>query len=75
MYYNGIKEVGAAKASIFINVMPVSAVFMATLFLGETFKAGHAIGATLVLTGVYIGTNPKLFKRKSEAELAKNEIA
>ncbi|WP_257391829.1 DMT family transporter [Mesobacillus jeotgali] len=73
MYYNGIKEVGAAKASIFINVMPVSAVFMATLFLGETFTAGHAIGATLVLTGVYIGTNPKLFKRKPK--LAKNKIA
>ncbi|MBY0146936.1 DMT family transporter [Neobacillus niacini] len=64
MYYYGIKEVGAAKASIFINVMPVSAVLMATIFLGETFTWAHGIGASLVLTGVYIGTNTKLFTRK-----------
>ncbi|NKE04163.1 DMT family transporter [Mesobacillus selenatarsenatis] len=75
MYYNGIKEVGAAKASIFINVMPVSAVIMATLFLGEKFTAAHAIGAALVLSGVYIGTNPRLFKRKPMAEIVKKEIA
>ena len=75
MYYNGIKEVGAAKASIFINVMPVSAVIMATLFLGETFTTAHAIGAAFVLSGVYIGTNPRLFKRKRHEQIVKKEIA
>jgi drug/metabolite transporter (DMT)-like permease len=64
MYYYGIKEVGAAKASIFINVMPVSAVLMATIYLGETFTWTHGIGAAFVLTGVFIGTNTKLFKKK-----------
>jgi drug/metabolite transporter (DMT)-like permease len=67
MYYYGIKEVGAAKASIFINVMPVSAVLMATLYLGETFTWAHGIGAGFVLTGVYIGTSTKLFNRKIPA--------
>jgi drug/metabolite transporter (DMT)-like permease len=69
LYYNGIKEVGAAKASIFINVMPVSAVIMATIFLGETFTWAHAVGAAFVLSGVYIGTNPKLFKRKLSGKM------
>lgn len=64
MYYYGIKEIGAAKASIFINVMPVSAVLMATIFLNETFTLAHGIGAAFVLSGVYIGTNPKIFKKK-----------
>jgi drug/metabolite transporter (DMT)-like permease len=64
MYYYGIKEVGAAKASIFINVMPVSAVLMATIFLGETFTWAHGVGAAFVLSGVYVGTNSKLFKRR-----------
>jgi drug/metabolite transporter (DMT)-like permease len=32
LYYYGIQKIGAAKASIFINVMPVSAVVMATFF-------------------------------------------
>lgn len=65
MYYYGIKEVGAAKASIFINVMPVSAVLMATFFLDETFTLAHAFGAAFVLTGVYIGTNTKIFKKRN----------
>lgn len=59
MYYQGIKQVGAAKASIFINVMPLSAVIMATIMLGETFTFFHGIGAVFVLTGVYIGTKVK----------------
>nr|WP_035330743.1 DMT family transporter [Cytobacillus firmus] len=75
MYYNGIKEVGAAKASIFINVMPVSAVIMATVFLGETFTIAHGIGAAFVLTGVYIGTNVKMFQRKMNKQSMKNKTA
>ena len=67
MYYYGIKEIGAAKASIFINVMPVSAVLMATIFLDETFTLAHGIGAAFVLSGVYIGTNPKIFRKKISA--------
>lgn len=75
MYYNGIKEVGAAKASIFINVMPVSAVIMATIFLDETFTWAHAVGAALVLSGVYVGTNPRLFKKRMKETISKSEIA
>ncbi|MBT2690379.1 EamA family transporter [Bacillus sp. ISL-47] len=75
MYYNGIKEVGAAKASIFINVMPVSAVIMATVFLGETFTLAHAIGAGFVLTGVYVGTNTTLFNKKHRNNVLRNKTA
>lgn len=75
LYYNGIKEIGAAKASIFINVMPVSAVIMATIFLGETFTLAHGVGAAFVLSGVYVGTNPKLFRRKMGENLVDKESA
>ncbi|WP_209122246.1 DMT family transporter [Alkalihalobacillus sp. BA299] len=68
MYYQGIKKVGAAKASIFINVMPVSAVIMATLFLGEKFTFAHGIGALFVLSGVYIGTYVKSKKQKRDIQ-------
>lgn len=74
MYYYGIKEVGAAKASIFINVMPVSAVLMATIFLGETFTWAHGVGAAFVLSGVYVGTNTKLFNKKLPVEVVNKEI-
>ncbi|WP_442600334.1 DMT family transporter [Neobacillus sp. D3-1R] len=75
LYYNGIKEIGAAKASIFINVMPVSAVLMATIFLGETFTWAHGFGAAFVLSGVYVGTNAKLFKKKQFGKGSRKEIA
>ncbi|MEB1809479.1 MAG: DMT family transporter [Bacillaceae bacterium] len=68
MYYQGIQKVGAAKASIFINVMPVSAVIMATLFLGETFTLAHGVGAAFVLSGVYIGTYVKAKKQKEDIQ-------
>jgi drug/metabolite transporter (DMT)-like permease len=73
LYYYGIKEIGAAKASIFINVMPLSAVLMATILLGETFTWAHGVGAAFVLTGVYVGTNTKkwrLSKKKAPEHIA-----
>ncbi|WP_332694787.1 DMT family transporter [Halalkalibacter lacteus] len=64
LYYYGIQKIGAAKASIFINVMPVSAVIMATLFLGETLTFATVIGALFVLSGVYVGTSVRHRKDK-----------
>ena len=59
LYYYGIQQIGAAKASIFINVMPVSAVIMATIFLGEALTGVIIIGAIFVLSGVYVGTTDR----------------
>ncbi|MFC0560431.1 DMT family transporter [Halalkalibacter alkalisediminis] len=59
LYYYGIQKIGVAKASIFINVMPVSAVVMATIFLGETLTFTTMVGAIFVVTGVYVGTTVK----------------
>lgn len=72
LYYYGIQQIGAAKASIFINMMPVSAVIMATIFLGETLTTATMIGAVFVLTGVYVGT---VVKRQKPAAVvyAKSE--
>ncbi|RXT06390.1 DMT family transporter [Ammoniphilus sp. CFH 90114] len=69
MYYDGIRKIGASKASIFINVMPVSAVALSVIILGEQFQFYHFIGAFMVLGGVYISTL-KLKTMKS----SKNEV-
>ncbi|ARK30831.1 DMT family transporter [Halalkalibacter krulwichiae] len=63
LYYYGIQQIGASKAAIFINVMPVSAVMMAAIFLGEELTVTTVIGATLVVTGVYVGTSIKREKK------------
>ncbi len=58
-WYKGVQKIGAAKSSIFINFMPLSASLMAFFFLGEKLAWYHAVGALLVFGGVYISTYQK----------------
>lgn len=67
MYYQGIKMIGAARASIFINLMPLSAVILATILLGEQLLFVHILGAVFVLSGVTYGT------WKTRAKLVNNK--
>ncbi|OZM57188.1 EamA family transporter [Lottiidibacillus patelloidae] len=71
MYYNGIKEIGAAKASIFINVMPVSAVILATILLDEVFTLPYLIGALFVIGGVSYSTITRTKKKQNIAQMKK----
>lgn len=63
MWYNGVKEVGASKAALFINFMPISAVLMASIFLGEKLSIHHLIGALFIFGGVYLGTKKQKTKK------------
>ena len=51
-YYQGIQAIGAQKASIFINLVPVFALLFGILFLQETITAILLIGGGLVIFGV-----------------------
>ncbi|MEL6938508.1 MAG: DMT family transporter [Cyanobacteria bacterium J06598_1] len=53
-YYDGLQAIGPAKASAFINLVPVSAIGLAALFLHEPLTPSIAIGAILVILGVSI---------------------
>lgn len=53
-FQEGVKVLGAAKAAVFIYFMPVSAVFWAWLILDEQFTLILAIGAALVISGIYL---------------------
>jgi len=55
-YYEGIKSIGPVRAGLFINFVPVSAVFLAFLILDEPLTASLLIGAILVSSGVYLTT-------------------
>lgn len=65
IYYYGIQQIGAAKASIFINFMPLSAVLMASIFLKEALTIPHLIGAFFVLSGVTFSTYKRGHKKES----------
>jgi drug/metabolite transporter (DMT)-like permease len=55
-YYEGIKRIGPLRAGLFINFVPVSAVFLAFLILDEPLTVSLLIGAGLVSSGVYVTT-------------------
>ncbi len=53
-FQDGVKALGAAKAAVFIYFMPVSAVFWAWLILDEKFTLVLALGAVLVISGIFL---------------------
>lgn len=53
-YYEGIAAIGAARAAVFINLVPVAGVFLGWLLLKETLNMSIIAGAILVVGGVYL---------------------
>lgn len=53
-YYEGVKAIGPTKAGVFINLVPVVAVFLGWLLLGEPLSRTLALGGGLVLGGVWL---------------------
>lgn len=51
-YYEGILALGPTRAGIFINIVPVSAIALAWLTLGEHVGLSTCAGALFVITGV-----------------------
>ncbi|OAO76474.1 Permease of the drug/metabolite transporter (DMT) superfamily [Anoxybacillus flavithermus] len=58
-WYNGIQKVGASTASVFINVMPISATVMGTMFFNEHLTFTHIIGAAFVFSGILLNIYSK----------------
>ena len=51
-YYEGIRAIGPARAGVFINLVPLSAVLMGVGFLGERLEPSLILGALLICLGV-----------------------
>ena len=56
-YYQGIEHIGATRAGLFINLVPISAIIMAFFILDEPITWSLLTGITLVLSGVYLTNN------------------
>lgn len=61
-WYKGIEQIGAARSSVFVNLVPVFGVITSVILLKESLRLSEAIGGMLVITGVIL-TN----KKKSNA--------
>lgn len=71
-FYQGVQLIGATRAGLFINFVPISAVILGFLLLREPITWSLAVGAVLVLSGVYLtnqaypGRTPPLEASDSE---------
>jgi drug/metabolite transporter (DMT)-like permease len=63
-YYQGIERIGATKASVFINFVPVSAIALAALILKERITVPIVLGTLLVVTGVYLTNASEVFVQR-----------
>lgn len=59
LWFDGVDKVSASIAGLFTGVMPVSAVILSFLFLGEVIEWFHITGISLVLLGIYFGSRKK----------------
>ena len=50
----GVELIGANRAGLFVNLVPVFASIMAVALLGESFKAFHLIGILLIFGGMVL---------------------
>ena len=62
-FYQGIQRIGAMRAGLFINFVPISAVILAFFLLGESMTPSLLIGAALVTVGVYLTNRTVVLSR------------
>ncbi|NNF99559.1 MAG: DMT family transporter [Desulfobacteraceae bacterium] len=55
-YYDGIQAIGPSKASLFINLVPISAILSAYIILDEPISSSLLVGVVFVVTGIYMTT-------------------
>jgi drug/metabolite transporter (DMT)-like permease len=54
LWYSGVKQVQGSTAAGFMGVMPVSALVLSYMLLGEAFDPVHLVGFGLVFSGVLL---------------------
>jgi drug/metabolite transporter (DMT)-like permease len=57
-FYEGVKAIGPARTAVFINLVPVAAVTLGVLLLGEPLELSMLTGGALVILGVFIINRP-----------------
>lgn len=54
IWYTGVQAIGVARTSLYSNLVPVTAMAVAAVWLGEEVTVAKAVGAGAVLTGLFL---------------------
>ncbi len=58
-FIRGVKQLGAGRAGIFVNLVPVFSSILAVSVLGEPFQLYHAVALILVIGGIGLAESRK----------------
>lgn len=53
-FFDGVKVIGPARAAVFINLVPIVAITLGVVLLGEPLKWSMVIGAAMEVSGVWV---------------------
>ena len=53
-YIRGVELIGANRAGLFINLVPIFGTLLSVIILGEDFRAFHAVAMALVFGGIWL---------------------
>lgn len=53
-YIRGVEMIGANRAGLFVNMVPIFGTMLSILLLGEAFQTYHALALALVLCGIWL---------------------
>jgi drug/metabolite transporter (DMT)-like permease len=56
LWNRSIRTFGPSRASLAYNTLPLFAVVLSEIFLGETLKGYQIAGGAVIIAGVIIGT-------------------
>lgn len=59
-YYQGVKEIGAARTSSFINLIPIIGITVGVIFLNEKVSLSTFLGGGLVVLGIALVNKTKI---------------
>lgn len=62
-----IEKIGAPRAAVFVNLVPIFTIIQSVFILGESFSLFKCIGALSIITGVYLAT-------RSDSQVIKNNL-
>jgi drug/metabolite transporter (DMT)-like permease len=54
VWYSSVKRIGNSKTVIYGNIVPIFTVIFAAIFIAERIGRWQALGAVIILAGVYL---------------------
>ncbi|CAI2932658.1 DMT family transporter [Aminobacter niigataensis] len=73
-YIRGVELIGANRAGLFINMVPIFGTLLSVLILGEDFQLYHALAIALVFGGIWLAEHSGRKMASAEELMARSTV-